>query len=77
MRDFLKNFRFALDEQNISMALGVLVVILVASLLFNYFKSVNKTTGDTSSANTQTSETVLPTMEELPKDYVVQAGDSL
>jgi nucleoid-associated protein YgaU len=77
MRDFLKKIRFALDEQNISMALGVLVVLLVGSLLFNYFKSVNSTPGDTTSTNTEVAATTLPTMEELPKDYQVQKGDSL
>ena len=74
MKDVLKKLK--LNEQNISMGLGVVVVILVAGLLIKYFKSVNQT-GKTSSTFTQTQETtgIVPTA--LPGEYVVVAGDSL
>ena len=75
MRDFLKNIK--LNEQNISMLLGVVVVILVGSLLYNYFKSVNQPSdGETSSTSTP-EQTVVPSGDQLPADYVVQKGDSL
>lgn len=74
MRDFLKNLK--LNEQNISMLLGAVVVVLVGSLLYNYFKSVNQPAGDTSS--TSTSEQVqVPSGDQLPADYTVQSGDTL
>lgn len=70
MKDFLKKVK--LNEQNISMALGVIVVILVAGLLLSYFKSVNKK-GEVTSTSTST-------QVEEPKagnEYTVVAGDSL
>ena len=70
MKDFLKKVK--LNEQNISMALGVIVVVLVAGLLLSYFKSVNKK-GEVTSTSTST-------QVEEPKagnDYTVVSGDSL
>lgn len=76
MRDFLKNLK--LNEQNISMLLGVVVVILVGSLLYNYFKSVNKSSdGDTSSTSTPEEQVQVPSGDKLPADYTVQKGDTL
>lgn len=79
MKDLLK--RFKLSEQNISMGLGVVVVVIVGSLLFNYFRSVNKVDkGTTSSAATESAKTegaVIPVPTNLPADYVVQKGDTL
>ncbi len=76
MRDFLKNLK--LNEQNISMLLGVIVVILVGSLLYNYFKSVNKPkTGQTSSTATPEQKAEVPSGDKLPAEYVVQKGDTL
>ena len=69
MKDFLKKVK--LNEKNISMALGIVVVILVSSLLISYFKSVNKK-GETTSANTEESQTLTGEGE-----YVVAPGDSL
>ncbi|MDO8488383.1 MAG: LysM peptidoglycan-binding domain-containing protein, partial [bacterium] len=64
-------------EQNISMLLGIVVVILVGSLLYNYFKSVNqKSTGDTSSTASP-EQVVVPSGDQLPADYIVQSGDTL
>ena len=74
MKDFLKKLK--LNEQNISMGLGIVVVILVAGLLVKYFKSVNQT-GKTSSTSTQTQETTGTVPSVLPGEYVVAAGDSL
>lgn len=78
MKDFLKNLK--LNEANVSMLLGIVVVIIVGGLLVNYFRSVNKT-GSTSSTST-TAEvtpgvTPKPVLADLPTAYTVQAGDSL
>ena len=77
MKDFLK--RAKLNESNLSMLLGVVVVVIVASLLINYFRSVNQP-GDTSSTTTET-ESVTPTgtpaLSDLPAEYTVAAGESL
>ena len=74
MRDFLKNLK--LNEQNISMGLGVAVVVIVGALLFNYFKSINRVEkGETSSTTTESIPALVPT--ELPAEYAVQTGDSL
>jgi hypothetical protein len=51
LKDFLKNLK--LNENNVSMLLGIVVVVIVGGLLVNYFKSINKT-GTTSSSNTTT-----------------------
>lgn len=69
MKDFLKKVK--LNEQNISMALGVIVVVLVAGLLISYFKSVNKKGEVTSTSTVKVEE---PT---AGNDYTVAAGDSL
>jgi len=69
MKDFLKKVK--LNEQNISMALGVIVVILVVGLLVSYFKSVNKKGEVTSTSTTKVEEPV------AGNDYTVVAGDSL
>lgn len=53
------------------MALGLIVVLLVAGLLYNYFKSVNKP-GQTSSTSTVKVEEPVG-----GNDYTVVAGDSL
>lgn len=76
MRDFLKDLK--LNEQNISMLLGIVVVLLVGSLLYNYFKSVNQAPeGETSSATSEEQQVQVPTGDALPADYVVQKGDTL
>jgi len=48
MKDWLKQFK--LNEQNISIVLGGVVVVLVGVLLFNYFGSVNKANRETTSS---------------------------
>ena len=69
MKDFLKKVK--LNEQNISMALGVIVVILVVGLLVSYFKSVNKKGEVTSTSTTKVEEPV------AGNEYTVLSGDSL
>lgn len=66
MKDLLKKIK--LNESNISMVLGILVIVVVGILIFNYFKSNE---GDVPS-ETATSET-----ETQTTTYTVQEGDSL
>ena len=75
MQDLLKKLK--LNEQNISMLLGVVVVVLVGSLLYNYFKSVNKPTSGQVSSTTSPEQVQVPTGDKLPADYVVQKDDTL
>lgn len=68
LKNILKKLK--LNEDNISMVLGVLVIIVTGILVVNYFKSVNGgklfKTGDTSSTKT-----------EDVKKHVVAKGESL
>ncbi len=75
MRDFLKNLK--LNEQNISMLLGAVVVILVGSLLYNYFKSVNKPKQGETSSTAAPEQVQVPSGDKLPAEYQVQKGDTL
>lgn len=82
MKDFLKNLK--LNESNVSMLLGIVVVLIVGGLLVNYFKSVNNggqvtsTSTNLPSSQIQTSITPnVPTVTDLPSDYTIQKGDSL
>lgn len=75
MKDWLKKMK--LNEQKISMVLGVIVVVLVAGLLVKYFKSVNRT-GETSSTATVQNENLSGAVSTaLPSEYQVATGDSL
>ncbi|KKU03309.1 MAG: Peptidoglycan-binding LysM [Candidatus Amesbacteria bacterium GW2011_GWB1_47_26] len=69
MKDLLKKLK--LNEQNISMGLGLVVVLLVVGLLYNYFKSVNKKGETTSTSTVKVEEPV------AGNEYTVVAGDSL
>jgi nucleoid-associated protein YgaU len=81
----LKNFlkRVKLNESTISVILGVVVVIVIGTLIFNYFRSVDKNKIEESQP-TQTADEVKLIEEEgrlvpegLPITYQVQAGDNL
>jgi nucleoid-associated protein YgaU len=80
VKNFLKNLK--LNEANVSMLLGIVVVVIVAGLLFNYFRSINRNS-DTSSSNTDLSSDKIatdgatPKMENLPSEYTVKKGDTL
>lgn len=56
------------------MVLGFIVVLLVAGLLYNYFKSVNKKGETSSTSTTVTTEAAAPV---AGNEYSVVAGDSL
>lgn len=81
MKDFLKKFKFNLNEQTMSMVLGAVVVLLVGGLLFNYLKTaksnpVNEQANVSSSA-TESAKIETPEMKTAESEYVVKAGDSL
>lgn len=67
MKDWLKNLK--LNENNISVAVGVIVIVVVGLVLFRYIRNVNKPTGQVSDKAAAT--------EVVSLDYTIQAGDSL
>jgi nucleoid-associated protein YgaU len=84
LKDFLKNLK--LNEGNLGMALGVVVMVLAGFLLLNYFRSINRPSGQTSSTSTELPASTTPSTDSTqgkliqPKpggEYVVQRGDSL
>ena len=84
VKDFLKSLK--LNEDTLSNVLTVLVFILVGVLIFNYFKSVNKTAREqTTSATTETqtaeqkAKLTVPEIvsQGLPAEYTVKKGDNL
>lgn len=68
MKNLLKNIK--LNESTISMILGAVVVILVAGLMFSYFRSTKKT-------QPQISDKAVSVEIASADTYVVQPGDSL
>lgn len=81
LKNFLKKVK--LNESTISVILGVLVVIVVGTLIFNYFRGIGKDKGQ-EAQTTQTVGEVKLVQEEgklvpegLPTTYKVQTGDDL
>jgi len=81
LKKLLKNLK--LNESNVSMVLGAVVILIIGGIVLNYFRGSN---------NTQNGENVTPTEnqdvtptpkitnnipEGLPASYTVQKGDSL
>ena len=81
VKDWLKALKN--NSDSLSNWIGVGVAILVAVLLFNYFKSINRGPGQTTpeAATTEISQekkTVEQVVEGgLPSEYTVKKGDSL
>jgi nucleoid-associated protein YgaU len=81
LKNFLKKVK--LNESTISVILGVLVVIVVGTLIFNYFRGVGKNKEEASQAMPTAGEVKLVeeegklVPEGLPITYKVQAGDNL
>lgn len=86
LKDVLKNLK--LNEGNLGMALGVVVMVLAGFLLLNYFRTINRTAGpgQTSSASTEQLGLDQLSTENAQKSaadprpgsaYVIQKGDSL
>lgn len=71
-----------LNESTISTLLGILVVIVVGVLIFNYFKKVGKETPELEELPAEITEVQeVPkegqVPEGLPKEYTVKTGDNL
>jgi nucleoid-associated protein YgaU len=66
-----------INEELISSIMGGVVVVIMAVMVFNYFKSVNrngKVTDESASVASQTDESG---SKELPETYKVKKGDDL
>lgn len=74
IKALLKRARF--NESTISMLLGILVVVVVASLIFNYFKGLRKEGAPAQTTATESTEATFK-VENLPATYTVKEGDSL
>ncbi len=70
MNKTINKIRTFASEDNVSMLLGIVIVVLVGSLLFSYFKSVNKT-------GKLSNEAVSTEVVNKQTGYEVQTGDSL
>ncbi len=68
-----------INEGTISSIMGGLVILVMAVMIFNYFKSVNKSGKVTNQAANNTSGTALEGSEntQLPAIYMVKKGDDL
>lgn len=63
--------RIKLNENNISMALGVLILIVVGAIVVNYFRGQQQTDTLPSGVQTETAQTTLPTK------HTVAGGETL
>lgn len=75
LKSILKNLK--INEGLISSIMGGVVVVIMAAMIFNYFKSINKNgkITDESASNASVTEEVTP--KELPATYKVKKGDDL
>jgi len=65
-----------INEGLISSVMGAVVVVVMAAMIFNYFKSVNKNGNITDESASKVSEET-NTPKELPATYKVKKGDDL
>ena len=73
LKKWLKSLK--LNESTISMILGGLVVVVVGILIYNYFTSVGKQTGQPLSGDQQLAQELTP--KGLPTTHTVAAGEDL
>lgn len=66
-----------LSDSYISMGLGLLVVIIVGVLLFNYFSNTSKPSITDTGEQTESEEIAEESPLDFPRTHVVQAGDTL
>lgn len=75
LKNILKSLK--INEGLISSIMGGVVVVIMAAMIFNYFKSINKNgkiTDESASNATQIDESI---PKELPATYKVKKGDDL
>jgi len=78
LKEILKTIK--INETTISTIMGGVVVVIVAILMFNYFKSINQLEGETTSGtSTEIAEEVREgdKPSNLPTTYIVKKGDDL
>ena len=75
LKSILKNLK--INEGLISSIMGGVVVVIMAAMIFNYFKSVNKNGKITDESASNASVTEETTPKELPATYKVKKGDDL
>lgn len=63
------------DQSYLSLALGLVIVLIAGFLVFNYFKSSKPTLGPAQQSENQNQADVQP--ENLPGKYTVKEGDTL
>lgn len=74
LKSLLKKLK--LNESTISMFLGLLVVVVIGMLVFNYFKSVNLP-AEEEKEELGLSETTEIKLSDLPTIYIVKEGENL
>ena len=75
LKNVLKSLK--INEGLISSIMGGVVVVIMAAMIFNYFKSVNKNGKITDESASNASVTEETTPKELPATYKVKQGDDL
>ena len=75
LKSILKNLK--INEGLISSIMGGVVVVIMAAMIFNYFKSVNKNGKITDESDSNASVTEEAAAKELPATYKVKKGDDL
>lgn len=77
-QDFLGRVQSDLENRNafLNLVLGVLIVIIVGVLVFNYFNR-SKDLGPASTSDNITETSADVTKENLPGNYTVKTGDTL
>lgn len=75
LKNILKSLK--INEGLISSIMGGVVVVIMAAMIFNYFKSVNKNGKITDESASNVSVTEEVTSKELPATYKVKKGDDL
>ena len=75
LKSVLKSLK--INEGLISSIMGGVVVVIMAAMIFNYFKSVNKNGKITDESASNASVTEEAAAKELPATYKVKKGDDL
>ncbi len=75
LKNVLKSLK--INEGLISSIMGGVVVVIMAAMIFNYFKSVNKNGKITDESASNASVTEKVATGELPTTYKVKKGDDL
>lgn len=75
LKNILKSLK--INEGLISSIMGGVVVVIMAAMIFNYFKSINRNGKITDESASKVSVTEESASKELPATYKVKKGDDL